>query len=134
MAAFDWEAFNEPEYASWDAANKVISINQINNYGAISGTAGDIKTKEYDAGVSHKEKLFGKGTVSFVGTSFTIEVYRDGESLPFKTLRPSDHSAMATIEVDVNTQCKRIAFEFKAPTGYELEDFIIPDEEITLIG
>ncbi len=133
MASIGWEAFNEPESASWNETNKRITLTQINNYGASHVGDKDIKTKEYDNGVLHKEKKFGKGDVSYLGNSLIIEVYRDGEALPYKTLRPSAHPAMATEQVDVNTQCRRITFEFKAVGAFEMEDFYIPDEEITVI-
>ena len=96
----------------------------------------EIKSKEYALGLPFNNKIFGKGYLSYKSSSqeVTVEVYRNGETIPFKTIRIDASSSLKTVEVLLNVTCKLISFGFKSvATDFEIEDFIIPPKEIIFL-
>ncbi|TET41437.1 MAG: hypothetical protein E3J60_04600 [Dehalococcoidia bacterium] len=127
---------NEPEILRETVSSGRLSSLQLGNLFAGSDEAGEIKTKEYDNGTPYKNKILGKGYLThYSGADITLEIFLDGSTSAFKTmLIDASSSGFKNVEIQLNVTAKLFSFSFECSNSrFEIEDFIVPDEEITVL-
>lgn len=127
---------NEPEGLVEGIVADRISTLQLGNLFSGNSETGEIKTKEYHNETPYLDKIFGNGYLSYKSSAqeLLVEVYRDGESIPFKTIHLDAASSLINVPVPLNVQCKLLALNFKGTANtLEVEEFIVPDSEITTL-
>ena len=130
--------YNHVELAT-ELPEGIIGVFQSNHPSASNTNIGLLKTKEYHNGTPERKKNFGKGYLTYQSdnAAVLVEVYLEGNANPAKTIYLDSASSLENVLVTLNVTAKLISFVFKQATGtsgtFVIEDFIVPDSEITFL-
>ena len=125
---------NEPEVIYVTPITFTAIAYQFNS--EADSSTGEIKTKEYHLGKPYEFKGIRNGYLSYRSTSQTVivEAFLNGSTTAHYSKDFAASSSMTNIQIGFKIEFKLVSFRFTSTaTDFEIEEFIVPDEEITFL-
>lgn len=125
---------NEPDIAL--NVTDIALVHRLNGTANGAAVTATILSKEYDLGHSHAQKTLRNGFLVYKSSTISyIKVYLDGATTAYKTIEIAISTDWSTIEVSLNVTAKTFTFGFEGNGNtYEIDEFSIPDNEITILA